>query len=285
MQSEFRQAYKNSNLVSDLSYNNDGKNSNTHLFAYLNGNIDETSSYKLNYQGVSNDNYLKSHNLSNSSSLINDESLLTSEFNYSKIDKSTFLEADFIAYEDLSKSNNDRFQYILPNFIFTKNLPLDKSYNGNFQFQSYGFQKSYDTNKYETLLINDFLFNSSNIINKNGLITNYDLLIKNFNSYTENSSAYENKEDYEVFGSFLYKASMPMSKTTELSNNYLKPIVSLKYSPNNTKDISNKDTRLSYDNIFSLNRIGTNEIVEGGKSIALGMEYEIRDTNEKIIRS
>ena len=33
--------------------------------------------------------------------------------------------------------------------------------------------------------------------------------------------------------------------------------------------------------IFSLNRIGTNEIVEGGKSIALGMEYEIRDTNEK----
>ena len=282
LQSEFRQAYKNSNLVSDLSYNNDGKNSNTHLFAYLNGNIDETSSYKLNYQGVSNDNYLKIHNLSNSSSLINDESLLTSEFNYSKkIDKSTFLEADFIAYEDLSKSNNDRFQYILPNFIFTKNLPLDKSYNGNFQFQSYGFQKSYDTNKYETLLINDFLFNSSNIINKNGLITNYDLLIKNFNSYTENSSAYENKEDYEVFGSFLYKASMPMSKTTELSNNYLKPIVSLKYSPNNTKDISNKDTRLSYDNIFSLNRIGTNEIVEGGKSIALGMEYEIRDTNEK----
>ena len=53
-----------------------------------------------------------------------------------------------------------------------------------------------------------------------------------------------------MFGSFLYKASMPMSKTTELSNNYLKPIVSLKYSPNNTKDISNKDTRLSYDNIF-----------------------------------
>ena len=60
--SEFRQAYKKSNLVSDLSYNNDGKNSNTHLFAYLNGNIDETSSYKLNYQGVSNDNYLKIHN-------------------------------------------------------------------------------------------------------------------------------------------------------------------------------------------------------------------------------
>ena len=55
---------------------------------------------------------------------------------------------------------------------------------------------------------------------------------------------------------------------------YLKPIASFRYSPNNTKNISNKDLRLSYDNIFSLNRIGTNEIVEGGKSISLGIEYD-----------
>ena len=86
-----------------------------------------------------------------------------------------------------------------------------------------------------------------------------------------------------MFGTFLYKASMPMSKTTELSNNYLKPIVSFKYSPNNTKDISNKDTRLSYDNIFSLNRIGTNEIVEGGKSIALEWNMKLEILIKKLL--
>ena len=77
--------------------------------------------YNFNYQSVTNDNYLKIHNLSNSSPLINDESVLTSKLTYSKtIDKNTTFNTDFIAYEDLSKRNNDRFQYILPNFTFNK---------------------------------------------------------------------------------------------------------------------------------------------------------------------
>ncbi len=286
LQSEYRQSFNKSFLTSDFSYNNDGKNSNTHLFAKLSGDIDKSSKFKFNYQSVSNDDYLKIHNLSNFSSLIDDESLLTSQFNYSKIiDKNTALTTDFIVFEDLSKSDNDRFQYILPNFTFIKDLELDETYNGNFQFQSSGFQKNYDTNKYEALLINDFLFNSKNLINDLGLVSNYDLLIKNSNSYSENSTLYDDKEEYEVFGSFLYKLSLPMKKSTVSSNNYIKPIASFRYSPNNTKDISNKDTRLSYDNIFSLNRIGTREIVEGGKSISLGFEFEKRDPFEKKLLS
>jgi LPS-assembly protein len=115
-------------------------------------------------------------------------------------------------------------------------------------------------------------------------LSNYDLLIKNFNSYTENSSSYTEKEDYEVFGSLLLKTSLPLIKFNKSSKNYLEPIMALRYSPNNTKNISDKDVRLNYDNIFSLNRIGTNEIVEGGKSISLGFKYEKRNLqDEKII--
>ena len=282
MQAEYRQSLEKSELISDFSYNNDGKNSNSHLFANLTGKIDENSSYNIKYQSVTNDNYLKIHSLSNSSPLINDESVLTSKLTYSKnIDKNTIFSSDFIAYEDLSKRNNDRFQYILPNFTFAKKLDLDQSYNGSFQFNSSGFQKNYDTNKYETLLINDFLFSSNDYVNNKGLVTNYDFLIKNFNSYTENSTSYKNKEDYEVFGTFLLKTSLPLKKIDDRSNNYLKPIASFRYSPNNTKNISNKDIRLSYDNIFALNRIGTNEIVEGGKSFSLGIEYEKRNKNNE----
>ena len=130
-------------------------------------------------------------------------------------------------------------------------------------------------------MINDFLFKSNNYINNKGLVTNYDFLIKNFNSYTENSTSYKNKEDYEVFGTFLIKTSLPLKRVNDNGNDYLKPITSLRYSPNNTKNISDKDFRLSYDNIFSLNRIGTNEIVEGGKSISLGVEYENRNKNNE----
>jgi len=284
LQSEYRQAFENSNLISDFSYNHDGKNTNTHLFTNINGDFNSNTKFNFNYQNVSNDNYLKIHNLSNSSSLIEDESLLTTQLNIEKIiNENTNLDTNFTIYEDLSKNESDRFQYILPNFTYTKNLEIPVSYNGNFKFISSGFQKNYDTNKYESLLINDFLFESNDIISKNGLLSNYDLLVKNFNSYTENSSNYTEKEDYEVFGSFLLKSSFPLRKVNEYSKNYLKPIIAMRYSPNSTKNIADKDTRLDYNNIFSLNRIGTNEIVEGGKSIAMGLEYEKRNLEDKRI--
>ena len=284
LQSEYRQAFENSNMISDFSINNDGKNTNTHLFAKIDGSFSEKTNFNFKYQDVSNDDYLKVHNLSGSTSLIENESLLTTQLNITKnIDENTNLDTNFTVYEDLSKKDSDRFQYILPNFVYSKIINIPDNYNGSFIFKSSGFQKNYDTNKYESLLVNDFLFESNNIISNSGLLSNYDFLIKNFNSYTENSSSYVEKEDYEVFGSFLLKTSFPLKKINEKSTNYLKPIMSLRYSPNNTKNISDKDVRLDFNNIFSLNRIGTNEIVEGGKSASLGLEYEKRNIQDKKI--
>ena len=284
LQSEYRQAFNKSNLVSDFSYNNDGKNTNAHFFTNVIGDFESGTNFNFKYQDVTNDNYLKLHNLSNSSKLIEDESLLTTQLNlFKNIDNSTNLETNFSVYEDLSKGDSDRFQYILPNFTFTKNLLVTDSYDGNYSFISNGFQKNYDTNKYEALLINDFIFESNDIVTKSGLLNNYNLLIKNFNSYTENSSSYTEKEEYEVYGSLLFKTSYPLRKINTESKNYLKPIMSLRYSPNNTKNISDKDTRLNYNNIFSFNRIGTNEVVEGGKSISLGLEYERKNLYDESI--
>lgn len=284
LQSEYRQAFEKSNLISDFSYNHDGKNTNAHLFAKIDSDINSKTKLSFKYQDVTNDNYLKIHNLKSSSPLIENESLLTTKLNITKdIDKNTNLETNFIVYEDLSKKDSDKFQYILPSFTYTKNITIPDNYNGNFSFASSGFQKNYDTNKYESLLINDFLFESNNIISESGLLNNYNILIKNFNSYTENSSSYSEKEDYEIFGSLLLKTSFPLKKVNEYSKSYLKPIMAIRYSPNNTKNISDKDVRLNYDNIFSLNRIGNNEIVEGGKSISLGLEYEKKDPLDKKI--
>ena len=283
-QSEYRQAFENSNLISDFSVNNDGKNTNSHLFAKLDGDINSSTKFNFKFQDVSNDDYLKIHNLSNSTPLIENESLLTTQLDIAKnIDENTNLDTSFTVFEDLSKKDSDRFQYVLPSFTFSKNLMIPENYNGNFSFISSGFQKNYDTNIYESLLINDFLFESNNIISESGLLNSYDLLVKNFNSYTENSSSYTEKEDYEVFGSVLLKTSFPLKKIGEYSQDYLKPIIALRYSPNNTKNISDNDVRLDYNNIFSLNRIGTNEIVEGGKSISIGFEYEKIDLKDNKI--
>jgi len=275
LQSEYRQAFLKSNLISDFSINNDGKNTNTHMFAELSGNLSPKTEFSFVFQDVTNDQYLKLHNLKNSTPLIEDENVLKDEFKTTKIiDNETKLETNFTVYESLGVNDNDRFQYILPNFTYTKELDAPDDYKGNFRFISSGFQKNYETNKYESILINDFLYSSDNIISELGIVNDYNILIKNLNSYSENSTKYPEKEDYEVFGSLLYKSSFPLKKINENSEDYLKPIMAIRYSPNNTKNISDKNLRLEYNNIFSFNRIGAREFVEGGKSVTLGLEYE-----------
>ena len=282
LQSEYRQAFENSNLISDFSFNNDGKNTNTHMFANINGALNPETSFNFKYEDVSNDEYLKLHNLASSSPIISSESNLTTQLDISKqIDDDAHLDTSFTIYETLSGKSSDRFQYVLPSFSYTKNLSIPDDYNGNFKFLSGGFQRNYDTNTYETLLINDFLFESNDIVSGYGLLSDYDILVKNFNSYSENSTSYNEKEDYEVFGSFLIKTSLPLRKFDASSQNYLKPIVAFRYSPNNTKNIAGKNVRLNYNNIFSLNRIKSNEFVEGGRSLSFGLEYEKRDLESR----
>ena len=149
---------------------------------------------------------------------------------------------------------------------------------------SSGFQKVYDTNKYEALINNDFNFNSFDFISNRGLVTDYSLLLKNYNTYSENSSIYENKNDHEIFGTILVKSELPLKKELEKSNNYLKPIAQIRISPTNGKDISSSDTRIEFDNLFSANRIGRSDMVEKGNSITLGLEFEKQNlNNEKIL--
>ena len=64
----------------------------------------------------------------------------------------------------------------------------------------------------------------------------------------------------------------------------MRPKVQIKFSPTNGKNISSTGSRLSYDSLFSINRIGRSDMVEEGKSLTLGLEYEkLNFANEKLI--
>ena len=276
LQSEYRQAFENSNLISDFSYNNDGKNTNSHFFLKSNGRTKQGTDYDFNYQSVSNDEYLKLHNLSTSSNIINNESLLTSELSFNKqIDENTSLQNNFFIYEDLSIRDSDRFRYVFPNFDFNKKINIDKNYKGNFYFNSSGYQQNYNTNNYQAVITNDFLFNSDNFISTNGIKSNYQILIKQDNSFT--STPIDDVDTTDLYQTILLKSELPLMKKTDKFNTYLKPIVVTRYSPNNSKDIASKDLRLTYDNIYSINRISSKRNIEEGGSISLGIEYDIDD--------
>ena len=282
-QSEYREAFKNSNLIADFSINRKD-NTSSHFFTELEGKFEDNTNYKIQIQNVTNDSYLKVHNIKEYTSLIDSESTLSSYISLEKdIGNNTKLDTSIKLYEDLSKEDNDKYQYIFPDFNFSKNINLDESYNGNFQFLSTGFQKVYETNKYEVLINNDFNFNSFDYISQEGLVSDYSLLLKNFNSYSENSTVYEKKNDHEIFGTLLLKSELPLKKELENSTNFLKPILQLRVSPTNGKDISSSDTRIEFDNLFSPNRIGRSDMVEKGNSITLGFEFEKQNLNDSKI--
>ena len=162
LQTEYRQANKNSNLVLDFSINNDNSGTKNHLFVDLESNK-ENEKINFHFETVSNDTYLKANNIE--SSINDDVSLLYSYLNYSSYNDDSALEISFETYEDLDKEKTDRFEYIFPNFDYEKNLNnADLSAKGELIFNTRGFNKNYNTNSDETILINDLQYYSFSTI-------------------------------------------------------------------------------------------------------------------------
>ena len=274
LQNEYRQALKNSEVISDFSFLIGEAGTKGHFFYNQVGNINENLNFELNLQGVEGDNYLKNHKLIDTSNLISDDNLLVSNLDLNWTFTDSNLNTSVRVFEDLSRSHNDRFQYIFPSFNFSKKIKIPESYNGKFMFNSYGYNKHYDTNTYESVITNDFLFSSNQYVNKKGLVSNYNIFLKNPSSYSSNSSNFKENESYDLFTTLKLDSSLPLSKQVKSYTHFLRPKVSLRYSPNGNSNISSKDVLLNYDNVFSLNRIGVSDQVEGGDSLSMGLEFK-----------
>ena len=283
-QTEYRRALKDDYLfISDFSINHDGNNRSSHFFAALDGRFNDNTTYKLQLQDVSNDNYLGLHGIT--SAINNKTSSLRSfieiDTGGTRTDKYGGEEDDYSlsisaqVFEDLSKVDSDKFQYIFPSIGFTKYVPIDEKYNGNFVFSS-GFSYSNHTTNHDDIHVNnDFSFGSIPVISK-GILTDYTFMLRNSNSYTRTGSDDE-LSNYDIYGLSGLNVSYPLKKDLDNSTNFLKPKALLMYSPNNTNDLSTKNIRLDVNRIFSLDRIATSSTVEGGRSLALGLEFENRD--------
>ena len=279
LQNEYRQALKNSNILSDFSFLIGEVGTKGHLFYNQVGEVNDFTNFEINLQNVKGDNYLKRHKLIETSSLIDNDNLLISNLDIEWMLDDSNLRSSFKVFEDLSRNYHDRYQFIFPDYNFLKNIDIPNSYDGKFTFNSYGYNKHYDTNKTEALLTNDFLFSSNEFINSLGLSTNYQLLLKNSNDYIDNSTESGEKTNYNLFSTIKLDTSFPLQKKMENYTHYIKPIMSFRYSPNGNNDLSNKDIMLNYNNVFNLNRINTSSEVEGGEALSLGLEFK-RKNNE-----
>tara|TARA_B100000886_G_scaffold319599_1_gene260469 strand:+ start:2224 stop:4617 length:2394 start_codon:yes stop_codon:yes gene_type:complete len=277
-QNEYRQSLSKSNIISDFSFLVGSEGTKSHFFYNQIGEINKNLNYEINLQDVKGDNYLKKHKLALTSPLIDDESLLLSNFDMNYNNGTSELKTSFKVFEDLSRNYHDRYQYIFPDFSFKKNIDIPSHYNGVFDFHSQGYHKNFETNIIEAVVINDFTFTSNDFVSNKGFIGNYSLLLKNTNNYSENSAAFDENKNYDLFTTLKYDLSLPLQKKLEKANHFLKPIASFRFSPNGNTDLSSKDISLNYDNVFGMNRINTNSQVEGGESLTLGLEF-FRENN------
>ena len=276
-QNEYRQVNENSKHIADLSLKQKDSKSKTHFFSNsltkLNMNIFDISEIEMNLEATSDDNYLKTHNIK--SAINNNQSLLNSFLIFRGSSRDMNLETKIEAYEDLTKdTSSDKYEYIFPSYEFSKRIK--SNYNGDYEIISKGNYKNYNTNIFEKVLINDLKFSSNPKITPSGFVNKFNLLLKNVTSEGDNSSNYKNKFSSENYGSIFYDMSLPLKREGEFFDNFFTAKGSLMYSPNSNKDLKTLDRKIDMNNIFTQNRLSLDDTVEGGQSLTLGGEYNLK---------
>ena len=289
-QSEYRQINKDSYHEMDFSFLVDNKTANrSHFFSKTtkefekNNNLFEESDMSINIQQVSNDSYLKSYKLD--SPLIENVNILTSSINYNGYNDDLSFNTELIVHENLTKKNNDRYEYILPSYNLSKQLLTESNFTGNLNFNSSGSIKNYDTNVYEKLNTNDLVYNSNTYYLGNGIENNFNFILKNVNSESDNSDNFKNSFSSNINGLAEINSAFPLIKKTEAYNKILIPRVSLRVNPRKTKNKKDELRIVGYENIFDLNRLGVSDTLEGGESLTYGMSYFLNNKSDREIFS
>ena len=281
-QGEYRYVTKNSKHTVDASIKNDNpfltknKTSKSHFFldSVLETNIDlfDFSKIDLKLQKVSSDSYLKTFDIK--SPIINSQETLKSMVSFEGNNDNLDFSLSSEVYNDLNKTKeSDKYEFILPNFNISKNF--ETNLNGTLSMSNTGYNKIYQTNISEKILINNLIYESMDSINTLGLINNFEIHIKNFNSDSKNSTEYKNNTENNIQSLFQFNSSYPLKKNGNKYDSTITPIFNLKVNPNPNKNIRNFSSLVDYTNIYSLNRIGSNDTLEGGESITIGNEFKI----------
>ena len=280
IQNEFRQKEKYTSHVTDFSLKKFEKSSKSHFFSNtkkkLNNDL-EFSEIEINLEKTSNDTYLKKDNIKTKTRNNSNQSLLNSYVKFNATGNDYKIFSEMSVFEDLSKDkNSDKYQYIFPNFSISKLLKTQKDINGNLNFKTSGSNRKKETNIEERYLINDLNYSSNSFFSSFGSVSNFEIFLKNTIKNGKNSSEYGETQT-ENYSSLSFNSSLPYKK---INNNFisnLTPKILVKYNPDKSENITNLDRKINSTNLFSNNRLGLFDSLEGGGSITLGIDYELKN--------
>jgi LPS-assembly protein len=289
VQNEYRQIEKNTKHITDFSFKKTDSSSKSHFFSNTIFDLDEnnfdTSSIEINIQKVSNDTYLKNDGIK--TSIKNNDGLMHSYMNMkaSREDIDIFIEA--ASYEDLSKTkNSDKYQFILPNFRLSKLIFDDLDLKGELQFVTTGSNQIKNTNISEKNLINSLIYKSNKFFSNGGIVNELGINYKNSSKKGSNSAKYQDDYKSDNFLIAEHMLSYPLKNEKGNFTKYLTPKLFTMLSPFKSENLQNEDKQISIENLFSNNRLGLSDSLEGGKSLTIGFDFDIyTKNNDKIFSS
>ncbi len=285
LQTEYRQVEEVSEHITDFSIKKLDKISKSHFFSNTRIDLSDDSFFsdvEVNFEKTSNDTYLKSNNIKSDTRDNTSQSLLNSYVKYNVYNENFKFFAEVATFEDLStEKDSDKFQYVFPNFTFSKLLDTKNDLKGNLDYTISGSNIKKDTNTDEKFLMNDLNYISNSFFSKIGTISNFNLLFRNAIKEGNKSDKYQDETESDNYGNLIFNSSLPLSKKTENYVSSLIPKLSARFSPNKSENLKNLDRNINTTNIFSNNRLGLSDSLEGGQSLTLGVDYNLRDFNDQ----
>ena len=287
---EYRAINEKNKILADVGYVNGYKSTTTnkksslsHYFLDLDHDLQledfNSSDLKLSIKKVSNDTYLKIFDQHITKSSLRPENFdnLNSSLKLFLNHEDFIFETGIQSFEDLQIENkSDRYQYNLPYYNYDRFVEQNY-FDGTINFNSNGNNYLSETNKLETNIINNFIYNSTDYISDFGLKNNFSLSLKNLNSIGKKTSQYKTNPQMEIVSLLNIDLSMPFEKKSNKSDNMLIPKISFRFNPSDMKNYSSSENKIDAGNVFALNRLGLSDTLEAGKSITLGLDY----SNEK----
>jgi LPS-assembly protein len=283
---EYRAVTKKTSHIVDSGFKNKesnserNNNSQSHFFLRskfndLKNTLFEESEIELKVEQVSNDLYLKMNDID--SPLIENTSTLNSYINFSGVNDDLYFQGNLEVFEDTTKSDKDKYEYIFPNIKIDKTFNLDN--NDYLSLDSAGYMKQFDVNVKETNVTNNLNYKSKQFYNLSGLVSDYSFNLKNINTELKNSKTSKNESELELLTAGMFTVKYPLNKMDKNFKRFLTPRVALRYSPNQSKNDANTDKRIDINNVYSLGRLG---ISEEGASITVGSDYIINNRRNDI---
>jgi LPS-assembly protein len=290
---EYRQDFEKSFLILDSSYtkgykkitNNKTPGSRSHIFTKFYTSFIEkenhSSDLEVNLQHVSNSTYPKINKLQ--TELVDYlDSTLKNTIDYSYQKEDLFFNSSFSAFENLSKTGNDKWEYIYPEASLEKNIFMSEDL-GIVDLKSELLIKNFEVDKQIEVVSNQFNWVSISWINKFGFENEFLGLAKNINYNAKDAEKYKTDSTVsEFYGALGFKSELGLFKIfDDRKLHVFKPKFLLRLSPDDSRDISDNSSNLNFANIFNLNKINTIDEVDTGSSLSLGFDFKINNINEE----